>query len=127
MARHSLFGVDIASELHSAFAGGLLPATLARTAPGTRNPSALAGGTTVGATTATYPCEGICDSYTQREIDGTRVRIGDRKILLLAKSLPDAVDPQPGDSITIEGRAWSVVNVDRDPAAATFTCQGRQA
>jgi hypothetical protein len=126
MTRPTLFGIDMAGVINEAMGADLLPATLTRPVPGTRASGSLSGGETVGATSAAYPCRGFCEDYTAREIDGTHVRIGDRKILLLGGSLPDAIDPQPGDTIAIEGTSWRVQRVERDPAAATFTCQGRR-
>jgi hypothetical protein len=127
MTRPTLFGIDMAGVINEAMGADLLPATLTRPVPGTRAGGSLSGGETVGATSTAYPCRGYCENYRTREIDGTLVRVGDRKIMLLGGSLPDAIDPQPGDLIAIEGATWRVVNgVERDPAAATFICQGRR-
>ncbi len=124
--RPSLFGVPIAKVLASAMGAGLLPATLIRKTAGTRTPGALTGGQNDGDTTATYSCRGFIDSYSQRHAKGSLIQEGDRKITLLGGTLPDTIDPQPGDQITIEGGTYTIVGpVDRDPAAATFECQGR--
>jgi len=50
---------------------------------------------------------------------------GDRKIIVLADSVEDGVVPSTGHTITAEGRDWQIVSVARDPAAATYECQGR--
>jgi hypothetical protein len=127
MGRPDLFGADIAGAIMEALGDGLLDATLTRVTPGTRNGSALTAGRVVGEVVTSYACKGFTDDYSNRDIDGTTIRNGDRKILLLGKSLPDAIDPQPGDLITIEGRAWRISGpVKRDPAGATFECQVRQ-
>jgi hypothetical protein len=125
--RPNLFNADIAGKIHNALASKVLPATLTRPVPGARDANALAGGPAVGATSTAWPCKGFCAEYNSREFDGTKVRFGDRKIILLGKSLPDDIDPQPGDKVIIEGKVWEIVNrVERDPAGATFTCQGRR-
>lgn len=125
--RPNLFGANIAGEVNAALGPGLLPATLTRTTAGTRDPPALSGGETVGQASASYACRGFLDEYTAREITGTLVRASDRKAVLLGKSLPDDIDPMPGDVIAIEGANWRIVGpVKRDPAGATFTCPVRQ-
>jgi hypothetical protein len=126
MTRPDLFGADICGAIFDALGDSMLAATLTRTTPGTRAGGALTGGQTVSPTTTVYDCRGMCEDYTTREIDGTNVRQGDRKIMLLGGSLPDDVDPQPGDVIAIEGASWKVVRVERDPAGATFSCQARR-
>jgi hypothetical protein len=122
--RPNLFGANIAQELYSALGRSVLAATLTRVTAGSRGD--ITAGRVTGEASATYPCRGWCEEFNAREIDGTVVRKGDRKIAILGKSLPDAIDPQPGDVIVIEGRAWKVVTPSkRDPAGAVFICAGR--
>lgn len=118
-----IFGTDIAGEIADAFSGQLIPLTLASRTAGTRTAGNLTGGT--NPTTATATGEGIIDDYTNREIDGTRVRTGDKKILIIGKSLSPLLVPKPGDDVTIEGSTYRIIRVKRDPAAATYTCQSR--
>lgn len=136
MGRPNLFNANIAGAINAALGPNVLDATLTRHTHGTRNPAAVTGGQTVGATTTGYPCKGFIDEWTSGRLGSTAERFGgragslveenDRKIILLGASLPDAIDPQPGDTITIEGRDYTVTGpVDRDPAGATFTCRGR--
>lgn len=120
-----LFGVDIAKEIASGMAGGLLPAQLVRSTPGTRDPLDPTAGT--APSTSTFSCRGFLDEYADDQFDGTSVLRGDRKALLLGGTLPASVAPQPGDRVKIEGRTFSIVNVQRDPAAATYVCQARGA
>ncbi len=119
----NLFGVDIAGIIDGAMSSGLLPATLHSIAIGTRT----AGDPTAGTnpTTTDHACRGIQDDYNENEIDGDLVRVGDRKILLIGNSIAELVVPKPNDEVTIEGRRYTVVRVKRDPAAATYLCQGR--
>lgn len=126
MTRPNLFGANIAGAIFDAMGSDMLPATLTRVTGGTRNPASLTGGPVVDETATDYACRGFVESYTAREIDGTLVRDSDRKVILLGGSLPDDIDPRPGDRVNIEGETWKVVRVERDPAGATFTCQARQ-
>lgn len=128
--RPDIFGADIAGAIFEAMGADLLPATLTRPIHGARDPANLTAGLTVyGAgdpQSASYPCRGFSDDYADGQVDGTLIMLGDRKILLLGKSLPDTVDPLPGDLIAIEGASWRVIAVKRDPAGATFECQVRR-
>lgn len=134
--RPNLFGADIAGQIYKALGNSLLDATLTRVTAGTRDAAALTAGQVVDASSTSYPCKGFIEDYRDGEIDGTAIRHGDRKIILLGKSLPDSIDPLPGDVIAIEGESWVIVpaagdgrvarGVNRDPAGATFACQARQ-
>lgn len=119
----TLFGVDIAGVIAQAMGPGLLAATLIKVFPGTRTSGNLAGGT--NASTLSYPARGFTESYRASQIDGDLVRRGDRKVVLLGATIPGRVVPEAGDRLTIEGRTFSVVRVERDPAAATYTLQVR--
>lgn len=134
MARPVLFGVDIAGELNRAMGPLMLAATLTRTTPGTRPAGQLTAGLTNGDTTTAYPCRGFTEEWREGRLgstaDGGRaqtlVRAGDRKISIFGASLPDAIDPRDGDTITIEGATYTIVgDVTRDPVAAVFVCRGR--
>lgn len=126
MTRPDLFNANIAGAINSALGPLVLSATLTRHTHGTRNPASVTAGLTVGATTTAYPCKGFIDEWSKANEPKTLVEENDRKIVLLGGSLPDAIDPQTGDTITIEGRDYIVTGpVMRDPAGATFTCRGR--
>lgn len=100
-------------------------ATLTKVTPGTRTPGALGAGT--NPTTVAHACEGIVAAYDAGLIDGTLIRREDRRISLLIASLPDGVEPKPGDTITIDGATYRVLEgIERDAARFMFTCQGRK-
>lgn len=131
--RPTLFGVNLSKIMASAMGPGLLAATLIRKTQGTRAPGSLTAGRNNGDSSDSYSCRGFVDEYRQRHkgaASGGRepslIQEGDRKITLLGGTLPDNIDPRPGDKITIEGATYTVIGpVKRDPAAATFECQGR--
>lgn len=130
-----LFGVDIAAELNKGLGPGLLDATLTVVIPGTRTPGDLTSGT--NSTTTTHTCKGFVEEYNEFQIGGTAnarssatfagslVERGDRRVILLGDSISPAVVPTPGDRVTIEGNTYNIVNVNRDPAAATYSMQVR--
>lgn len=117
----NLFGKDIAGIIGNKLGKHLLDGTLTHTTPGIRTPGSLTAGT--NPTTATSTFKGIISDYKEREIDGTLVQQGDRKVLILAATLTPAVVPEVGDRVSLEGDTFEVKRVSRDPAAATFTCQ----
>lgn len=120
---NNLFGADIAGALNAAL-GPLMPVVkLLKTVQGTRNPNDPSAGTTPG--TQTYNGRGILDSYRTSQIDETIIQQGDRKVLILGNSIPSGIVPETGDMVEAEGRVFTVVAVERDPDAATYTCQVR--
>lgn len=119
----SLFGVDIASEINQAMGQGLLPVTLTKATTGTRTTGSLTSGTVPS--TDDYTGRGFLSDYKDRQINGTSVLTGDRKVSILGASLPTGIVPAAADKVTIEGSTFNIVNVKRDPAAAMYTCQVR--
>lgn len=123
---NKFFGVDIAKEVHAAFRGQVLPATLHKATSGARTAGSLTAGR--ARTETDYPCEGFVEEYADRHVDGKIVKKGDRKVSLFGESISSGtVVPEPGDSITIEGTRRKIVKdgVGRDPAKAVYECQCR--
>lgn len=77
--------------------------TLARNMPGTYDAatSAPASGSML-----TYTGTGAVFDYSQRDVDGTKIRTGDRRVLLATSGM---VMPRTGDTITIGSTALTVV------------------
>ncbi len=124
MAGNKLFGADIAGEISKQTKGQLLPATLHSHTEGTYGADPTTGR---NSTYTDYACEGIADDYHERLVDGERIHLGDKKILLIGNSINGgATVPKPGDHVTIEGVKYDVKTVKRDPAAAAYTLQGRE-
>lgn len=110
---------DIAEEIHDALAADFRDATLK--VPGAATSDGQ-GGFTYGSPTE-HACKAIVDQYSafRRQADG--IPANDRRIIVLGHGL--TVDPKPGHTITAEGRDWSVIDVSRDPAGASWELQGR--
>lgn len=117
-------GVDIAAILAKQMGTLVRALTLTRSEPGTRSAADPTAGN--NPTETTHSGRGFVDSYKAERIDGTIIQQGDRKVLILAGTLPAGVVPQVNDRITIEGETLTVVSVERDPASATYTCQARR-
>lgn len=122
---NNLFNADIAGKLAKALGPKLLPMSLSKVTPGTRSPTDPSAGTNPA--TRSYPCRGILESYRDSQFDGTIIQRGDRKALILGGTLPTGIIPTSGDAVSAEGSVFKVVAVDRDPDAATYTCQVRGA
>jgi len=125
---NNLFGVDIAGILADVFTSQapLLDATLHRREAGTtRDPNNVTAGI-AGETVTDFPCTGFIDDYQDKEIDGTLIQVGDRRILLLGNTIAGGtVRPERKDQITIEGQVHTILRITRDPDAATYVCQTR--
>ena len=50
-----------------------------------------------------HDCKGFIDEFKDEWVNGTTVKVNDRKIVILGDSLPIGVVPEPGDKITAEG------------------------
>lgn len=74
-----------------------------------------------------YTCKGFIDEFKDEWVNGTTVKVNDRKIVILGDSLDVGIVPEPGDKILAEGTTWIIVKdgVKRDPAGATYECQAR--
>lgn len=114
-----LFNVDISGLVNKYVAPGLLAATLTKVTPGTRTPGSLSAGT--NPTTTDYTCRGCIVSKGTREFPQTLVADGTVTILLVGDSIASGAVPELNDRVTIEGATYQIDELDRDPAAATYT------
>ena len=77
-------------------------ATLTRVRPGSYDPDT---GAVAAGTTATYTGSAAVFDYEQRDIDGTTIKHGDRKMYLQAI----AITPQTGDLVSFGGSVFTVL------------------
>lgn len=70
-----------------------------------------------------YPCKALVDDYSDMRRTTAGIPGNDRKIIILAASV--ATSPAVGHAIRADGRDWQIISLSRDPAAATWECQGR--
>lgn len=116
-----LFGVDISGLIRDYVGTGVLDATLIKSSPGTRTPGNLTGGT--NPTSTSYACKGFIDEQGVEALKGTLIPAGMKLITLIGDTINSgATAVGEGDQITIEGSTYEVEKIDRDPAAATYTC-----
>lgn len=76
-------------------------------------------------TSVTYSVQNcIVTTYSVRDVNGTTVQINDRKVIMEASNL--SFTPTSHGKLLFNGSTYSIVNVRRDPAGATFILQARQ-
>lgn len=98
--------------------------TLIKKTPGVRT----AGKRTSGTNPGEVPYEkirAIVTRYHERFVDGTNIRAKDRRILIIAATLPKDVEPDIGDHVIYRGHNFELLTADLDPADAAYLCQGR--
>jgi hypothetical protein len=111
---------SLATTIGKAMSGLFLDATLARDTVDLTTPWAPAS-----PTPTTYAVKAIHDEWGTSVLAGGLVNTGERKVLVLASTL--AIDPLPGDRITIRGETFTIVPagagqppVSTDPAKAVW-------
>jgi hypothetical protein len=121
----SILESQLKSIIGNAMAFLFLDATLTRDVEGTVTDPA----DPPTPTQATYTCKAIEEEYSAGLLAGGQVSSNDIQVLILASTL--AVDPIPGDRITIRGVTRQIVptgttglsGVRSDPARATWLCR----
>lgn len=114
----------MAEEVVQALAEFGRAAILRRAAPGVVDPVAGTTGTEV---VTDYPCNALEDKYSIKDIDGTRIQQGDKKILLSAPTTMPL--PSLEDSLVLGSEVYSIINVDPlapDGNALMYTIQARR-
>lgn len=119
-----LAGVDVSGIIKKEIGDKMLTdpvhdVVLTSIVAGTRTGN-LTGGT--NPTETSHTCKGFIDSQNRKSIGGTLVEDGDIVVVLIGDSISPAVVPKGQDKITIEGSTYRIKGLDRDPAAATYTC-----
>ena len=122
-----LVGVDVSGIVKKEIGGKVLTdpehsITLTHYTPGTRGADLTAG---TNPTSTTHTCKGFIDTQNRRSFKGTLVEGRDVFIILIGDSISPAVVPVVEDTITAEGVVHRIKDLDRDPAAATYTCRCR--
>lgn len=121
MAGPDIFKAKIAEAILKGLGNLVFDFTFIKVTPGTR--TTLTAGT--NPTTVNYAVKGFIDTYDIRRIDGTIIKHGDKKAVLLGASFPVGIVPTPNDKLTAESETKIIINVIRDPAGATYECQIR--
>lgn len=73
-----------------------------------------------------YPCRLVVLSYTAKDIDGTLIKAGDKKVYVSAIGLK--IEPKTTDKLVINGKENTIIAVDQLNPAGTpvyYVCQCR--
>lgn len=116
-----LFNINMPGIINSAMGSLLLSGTLTKITRGSRTDGSLTSGPST--TETSLPFKGFYEEYKDGAIDGTLIKSGDRKVMMLAASCSSP--PSVGDKITLEGQTRVIVDLKTDPAKATYSCQVR--
>lgn len=124
--------MNVAKTIAAAFAKygkdvGVGPCTLTKVTPGTRTPGNASGGN--NPTTTVYRAQGLVTDFSTHTLEGTLIKVGDRKILIFGASLPAGVAPGPGDRVTFGSETYTIPDkapVSADPVQAAFIFPGRK-
>lgn len=98
------------------------PATLITVTPGVRTAGRTSAGT--NPTETSVSCRGLVTTWKRNMLGATIVQVGDRVVMLFGATL-GAATPAVGSKITIENITSRVIDVERDPAGATYACLTR--
>lgn len=84
--------------------------TLTKTVKGQRNPDT---GATVDVVTS-YSGSALRETYRQRDIDGTNIKVGDVKFIVSPVQLIGTDMPQaaPQDKVSFDGKTYTVIQVN---------------
>lgn len=119
---------SLAKTIGKAMSGLFLDAVLTRAVHAAPDP--LEPWTPGTSTDTDYPCKAIHEEWSAYHRQGGLVLSSDRRVLVLASTV--AVEPAPGDRITIRGETFTIVEqgsgqpaVSTDPAKATWVLRCR--
>lgn len=119
----------VKEDTFAAFASDFRDATLIQSST-SRASNGQGGWTDVGQPVPT-PCKALVVDYSNFTRSQSGIPTKDRRIIILAGSLPDSVIPVEGNTIEAVDpaagnapRTYTVVNVSGDPAGAIYRIQG---
>ena len=118
-----LAGIDVSGIINKEIGQNVLKepehdAILHKRVTGARTGN-LTGGT--NPTELDKTCKGFIDSKDIEKVGGTLVTDGDVVVVLIGDSIQDGAVPTTSDKVTIESTKYNITDLDRDPAAATYT------
>lgn len=70
-----------------------------------------------------YACQGFVEDFSEFLKATTLIEAGDVKVVVLLPTI--AIMPEPGDTVTVRGKVYTIINASPDPALATIELQAR--
>lgn len=77
--------------------------------------------------TQTATATAILKTYSARETDGERIKVGDRQAIIRMSELSAITSKGTEDTLTIGGAVWQVVDFMIDPTNSVYRAQIRKA
>lgn len=111
---------SIQATVASAFADVFYPATLY--SPHLRHSDGRGGRIP---TYTAYTAKALVDDYSVWLRSQLGIPAAERKIIILGGSVSRV--PKAGDVVTVQGGSWEIIEIKRDPAAATYECRSKPA
>lgn len=120
----SILEGELADEVTAALDAADVPyaITVTRTVPG--GPGENPWDPPTDDTTVDYPCRGWVENYDDDNVNGTLIDARDVRVMILTTSTT-IVPTDTTDTITVEGRTLSIINVKHDASGALFIIQAR--
>jgi hypothetical protein len=110
----------VAATVAAAFANVFYPATLY--SPHLRHSDGRGGRVP---TYTAYTGKALVNDYSVFLRGTLGIPASERNVILLGGSF--TVIPKVGDVVTVQGASWEVIEIKRDPAAATYECRSKPA
>lgn len=141
--REKVLGIKLAKEIAKGLGPIFNDAVLMRSLRTVRDPSDIAGGLITqnpsDPQTQAWTCKAFVSTASQSQqgqgsvtstlrgggLYGDLISRGERKVTILGGTLPDDVEPQPNDYVTINGSTYYINSVNRIPGGATFVCSAK--
>jgi hypothetical protein len=77
-------------------------------------------GAVVDAAYTTLTFDGIVYDVDIREVDNTKIKVGDRRVIFPTSSVPTNFSPKLTDNVLVDGTLTTVKDFSQDPAKATW-------
>lgn len=119
----SILEGELAQTISDALIDASIPyvVTVTRTVPGEPDPSTP---WIPGEPVATdYPCQGFTETYSEFYLAAGLVQANDLKVVVLLPTI--TITPAIGDTVTVRGKTYNIINASPDPALATIELQAR--
>jgi hypothetical protein len=117
-------GVDMSGLVAKHIGVKLGAVTLVKLSTGARTPSSYTSGPVI--TRTNYTGKGFVEECADNRIDGTLIKQGDRRVMLIANTFTAGITPSINDEVIVGSETYKIVGaVKRDPATATYSCQCR--
>lgn len=111
---------SIAKQVGAALKPFMYPLTIRQTIAGEYDPDTGTSADII----VDHPCRGYVSEYDWRIEAANLVAPNDRKVMVLSTTL--ATTPTTNDQVVIEGEAFAIKRISRDPAGATWELQARR-